>query len=42
MKSSSKLRALRYFSILAFQLFSIFPLSAILDTNTNGMSDLWE
>jgi hypothetical protein len=42
MKSSSKLRALRYFSILAFQLFSIFPLAAILDTNTNGMSDLWE
>ena len=42
MKSSSKLRALRYFSILAFQLFSISPLAAILDTNTNGMSDIWE
>ncbi|PAW61251.1 MAG: hypothetical protein B9S37_06325, partial [Verrucomicrobiia bacterium Tous-C3TDCM] len=42
MKSSSKLRALRYFSILAFQLFSIFPLAAILDLNNNGMSDVWE
>ena len=42
MKPFSKLRAFRYFSILAFQLFSIFPLAAILDTNTNGMSDLWE
>lgn len=42
MKSPSKLRALRYFSILAFQLFSIFPLAAILDLNNNGMSDVWE
>jgi hypothetical protein len=42
MKASLPLQVLRYFSILAFQLFSIFPLSAILDTNTNGMSDLWE
>lgn len=42
MKSSCKLRALRYFSILAFQLFSIFPLAAILDLNNNGMSDVWE
>ena len=42
MKPFSKLRAFRYFSILAFQLFSISPLAAILDTNTNGMSDLWE
>ena len=42
MKPSTKLRSLRYFSILAFQLFSIFPLAAILDGNNNGMSDLWE
>ena len=28
--------------VLAFQLFSISPLAAILDTNTNGMSDIWE
>ena len=34
MKTFSKLRALRY--------FSIFPLAAILDLNTNGMSDVWE
>lgn len=42
MKAPLPLQALRIFSIVAFQLFSIFPLSAILDTNTNGMSDLWE
>lgn len=42
MKASCKLRALRFFSILAFQLFSIFPLAAILDINSNEMSDLWE
>jgi hypothetical protein len=42
MKASCKLRALRFFSILAFQLFSIFPLAAILDINNNGISDLWE
>ena len=42
MKPSCKLRALRFFSILAFQLFSIFPLAAILDLNNNGISDLWE
>lgn len=42
MKPFSKLRALHYFSIVAFQFFSISPLAAILDTNENGMSDLWE
>ncbi len=30
------------FSFLAFQFFSIFPLLAILDTNNNGLSDVWE
>ncbi len=30
------------FSFLAFQIFSIFPLLAILDTNANGLSDVWE